>query len=431
MQSLEETEMIIISDYTKQKYKKAINNKINKDKDKISAVEESRKYEKLFLESDSKIKADVNQYMNDFNTNIKSIKKEMIKLNDDFKNDLLNLMNTLKKNYNNFINLLYNDSLKIKNFDNNDTSKKEIEEYLNYEIKLDDSFEILKAIKRDKYIIKIIKENEKNAIENESNHKKYHITKNLAYTGTDIFNIAKIIYDYGFKTIDTDLYNLDIEKNKLKIVQYCTKFLNFNFDTNEYGKEGGFYNNAEEKCFNELLFSDERYLIKFLFCLNYFRTSGKYELKTEIFNLIKSVFCKAADYLIENDNKKISHFLIILSQTFYLMKDGKKYFLQKELKNCPYFRDTKFWINDLEDIIQNEIDKFEEQTIKNNIVFSEDRKKKKIEEIVFSKMASIIASLNGFEFEKEKMDEILSPFITKYKLSDQSKNTINSLIQAK
>ena len=120
-----------------------------------------------------------------------------------------------------------------------------------------------------------------------------------------------------------------------------------------------------------------------------------------------------------------------LRQTFYLMKDGKKYFLQKEIKNCEYFRDTKFWINDLEDIIKNEIDKFEDQTIKNNIVFSEDRKKKKIEEIVFSKMASIIASLNGFEFEKEKMDEILSPFITKYKLSDQSKNTINSLIQAK
>ena len=431
IKSLEETEMIIISDYTKQKYKIAINNKIYKDKDKDDAIEDSRKYEEIFLESDSKIKGEVNQYMTEFNTNIKIIKNDMIKLNDNFKNDLLNLMNTLKKNYNTFINLLYNDSLKIKNFDNNDTSKKEIEEYLNYEIKLDDSFEILKAIKRDKYIIKIIKENEKNAIENESNHKKYHITKNLAYTGTDIFNIAKIIYDYGFKTIDTDLYKLDIEKNKLKIVQYCTKFLNFNFDTNEYGKEGGFYNNAEEKCFNELLFSDERYLIKFLFCLNYFRTSGKYELKTEIFNLIKSVFCKAADYLIENDNKKISHFLIILSQTFYLMKDGKKYFLQKEIKNCEYFRDTKFWINDLEDIIQNEIDKFEEQTIKNNIVFSEDRKKKKIEEIVFSKMASIIASLNGFEFEKEKIDEILSPFITKYQLSKESKNTINSLVQAK
>jgi hypothetical protein len=431
IKSLEETEMIIISDYTKQKYKIAINNKTYKDKDKDDAIEDSRKCEEIFLESDSKIKGEVNQYMTEFNTNLKIIKKDMIKLNDDFKNDLLNLMITLKKNYNNFINLLYNDSLKIKNFDNNDTSKKEIEEYLNYEIKLDDSFEILKAIKRDKYIIKIIKENEKNAIENESNHKKYHITKNLAYTGTDIFNIAKIIYDYGFKTIDTDLYNLDIEKNKLKIVQYCTKFLNFNFDTNEYGKEGGFYNNAEEKYFNELLFSDERYIIKFLFCLNYFRTSGKYELKTEIFNLIKSAFCKIADYLIENDNKKISHFLIILSQTFYLMKDGKKYFLQKEIKNCEYFRDTKFWINDLEDIIKNEIDKFEDQTIKNNIVFSEDRKKKKIEEIVFSKMASIIASLNGFEFEKEKMDEILSPFITKYKLSDQSKNTINSLIQAK
>ena len=431
MQSLEETEMIIISDYTKQKYKKAINNKINKDKDKISAVEESRNCEKLFLESDSKIKADVNQYMNDFNTNIKSIKKEMIKLNDDFKNDLLNLMNTLKKNYNTFINLLYNDSVKIKNFDKNDIFKKEIEEYLNYEIKPDDSFEIVKAIKRDKYIIKIIKENEKNAIENENNHKKYHLTKNLIYTSTDIFNIVKIIYDYGFQTIDTDLYKLDKEKKKLKIVKYCSKFLNFNFDTNEYGKEGGFYNKEEEKYFNELIFSDEEYLIKFLYCLNYFRTTGKYELKIETFNLIKSVFCKVADNLIEKDNKKISNFLIILSQTFYLMKNGKKYFLQKELKNCEYFRDSKFWINNLEDMIKDEKEKFDIQTAKNNLIFSEDKKKKKMEEIVFTKIASIIASLNGFELEKEKIDEIISSTLTKYKLSDETINTINLLLQSK
>ena len=427
IKSLEETEMIIISDYTKQKYNKAINNKFNKDKD--GAIEESRECEKLFLESDSKLKGEVNQYMNDFNTNIKIIKKEMIKLNDDYKNDLLNIMSTLKKNYNNFINLLYNDSLKIKNFDKNDIFKKEIKEYLNYEIKSDNSFEILNNIKREKYIIKIIKENEKNAIENESNHKKYHVTKNLVYTNKDIFNIVKIIYDYDFKTIDTDLYKLDIEKNKLKIVQYCSKFLNFNFDTNEYGKEGGFYNNAEEKCFNELIFSDEEYLIKFLYCLNYFRTTGRYELKKETFNLIKSVFCKAADNLIKKDNKTISYLLIILSQTFYLMKDGEKYFLQKEIKNCAYFRDPNFWINDLEDMIKNEMEKFEMQATKNKLVFSEERKKKKMDEIVFSKMASIIASLNGFDLEKEKIDEIMSPIITKYKLSDETIQAINSLIQ--
>lgn len=429
IKSLEETEMIIISDYTKQKYKKAINNKINKDK--YEAIEESRECEKVFLESDSKIKGEVNQYMNDFNTNIKNIKKEMIKLNDDFKNDLLNIMNKLKKNYNSFINLLYNDSVKIKKFDDNDTFKKEIEEYLNYEIKPDDSFEILKAIKRDKYIIKIIKENEKNAIENENNHKKYHLTKNLAYTSTDVFNIVKTIYDYGFQMIDTDLYKIDIEKKKLKIVKYCSKFLNFNFDTNEYGKEGGFFNNAEEKYFNELLFSDEEYLIKFLYCLNYFRTTGKYELKIETFNLIKSVFCKIANYLIEKDNKKISNFLIILSQTFYMMKDGNKYFLQKELKNCQYFRNPKFWISNLEDMIQDEKEKFDSQTAKNKLKFSEDKKKKKMEEIVFTKIASLIASLNGFELEKEKIDEILSPSITKYKLSDETIKTINLLIQSK
>jgi hypothetical protein len=207
--------------------------------------------------------------------------------------------------------------------------------------------------------------------------------------------------------------------------------LNFNFDTNEYGKEGGFYNKDEEKYFNELLFSDEEYLIKFLYCLNYFRTTGRYELKRETFNLIKSVFCKAADNLIEKDNKKISSFLIILSQTFYLMKDGQKYFLQKELKNCEYFRTPKFWINSLEDMIEDEKENFKRQSIKNGLIFSDDKKKKKMDEIVFTKIASIIASLNGFELEKEKIDEILSPSISKYKLPDEIIKTINSLIEAK
>ena len=207
--------------------------------------------------------------------------------------------------------------------------------------------------------------------------------------------------------------------------------MNFNFDTNEYGKEGGFYNKEEEKYFNELIFSDEEYLIKFLYCLNYFRTTGKYELKIETFNLIKSVFCKVADNLIEKDNKKISNFLIILSQTFYLMKNGKKYFLQKELKNCEYFRDSKFWISNLEDMIKDEKEKFDIQAAKNNLIFSEDKKKKKMEEIVFTKIASIIASLNGFELEKEKIDEIISSTITKYKLSDETINTINLLLQSK
>ena len=106
-------------------------------------------------------------------------------------------------------------------------------------------------------------------------------------------------------------------------------------------------------------------------------------------------------------------------------------YLQKELKNCEYFRDSKFWISNLEDMIKDEKEKFDIQAAKNNLIFSEDKKKKKMEEIVFTKIASIIASLNGFELEKEKIDEIISSTITKYKLSDETINTINLLLQSK
>ena len=69
IKSLEETERSTIYDYTKDKYKKAIFNK--PPKETYELIDDSRECEKVFLESDFKIKNDVNQYMNDFNSNIK------------------------------------------------------------------------------------------------------------------------------------------------------------------------------------------------------------------------------------------------------------------------------------------------------------------------------------------------------------------------
>ena len=43
------------------------------------------------------------------------------------------------------------------------------------------------------------------------------------------------------------------------------------------------------------------------------------------------------------------------------MNNGKKYFLQEEIKNKEFFLNNEFWIEFMEDMINKELIKFENQ----------------------------------------------------------------------
>ena len=432
IESLEETEIAIIEEYTKKKYRKVLNKQKNKDKDKDKCAKESLVLERDYLNSEEEIKEKANNYIDEYNNNLKSIKPKMNNLNEDTKNEIKNIFEKMKNNYSNLINSLDNESNIITNIDNNDIFKKEAGEFLNYRIKKDENCEILKIINLDKYAVKIANEEEKNLIENENfkavpKHKK--LTKTLTYTNEDIYNMVKIFYDYSFEMVDKDKYSLEKEKNKILISKLLGKVLHYNFETHE--NETEVISEDNKKKLLNLVFSNDEYIIKFLVTLNNYRATGRYEMSNDTFNNIKLVFDKIADKLLIQKNKRMSCFLIILSQTFYVMKDGSKYFLQKEVKNKEFFRSVEFWKDYLEDLIIQELEKFEEESKRNSIVYSEERKNKKINDILFSKIASLITSLNGFELERDKIDNILKPLMDKYKLPEDLKESIFSLINAK
>ena len=356
IESLEETEIAIIEEYTKKKYRIVLNKQKNKDKDKDKCAKESLVLERDYLNSEEEIKEKANNYIDEYNNNLKSIKPKMNNLNEDTKNEIKNIFEKMKNNYSNLINSLDNESNIITNIDNNDIFKKEAGEFLNYRIKKDENCEILKIINLDKYAVKIANEEEKNLIENENfkaipKHKK--LTKTLTYTNEDIYNMVKIFYDYSFEMVDKDKYSLEKEKNKILISKLLGKVLHYNFETHE--NETEVISEDNKKKLLNLVFSNDEYIIKFLVTLNNYRATGRYEMSNDTFNNIKLVFDKIADKLLIQKNKRMSCFLIILSQTFYVMKDGSKYFLQKEVKNKEFFRSVEFWKDYLEDLIIQEL----------------------------------------------------------------------------
>ena len=409
---LEQTEISILDDYIQSVYNIQIinyNDKINKTEE---LVNESHKHENSFLISKQNMKDIFRNFLNEYNLNMKEIKIGMTKLNEECNNCLINIIKIIKESYNNLYNLIDDAMVKIENFDkNNKNFEKGYSEYLNNEIKEEELFNILDA---EKYKIKIIKEEEKNSLEkeksklqknniNNSNNNNNKKTHNLLINAKDIYNIVEKIYSYNFETIDKDEYILSIEKNRLEILNFTSKILGYNFLTNQLTKCESL-SQEELNNFNNLIFSNELYLIEFLTRLNSFRTTGKFELTVNLFNFIKTIFDKAADNLLIKQNIKVINYLIILSQTFYIIKDEQKYFLQKEINKKEYFRTVDFWYNKLDNSISQEFERFEEELKDKNIDLNEEKKRKKKEEILFTRFISFITSLNGFELEKEKIE---------------------------
>jgi hypothetical protein len=424
---LEEVEILLVDNYIKNTY----NIDLKRGKDNIefsdNVIKEAHIYENDFLQTKSDLQNNVKKFVAEYNNKLGEIKIKMKKFNEDSDNGLLKIIQIIKDNCDNLLVLSNNASTNINNINNNINDKEK--EYFTYEVKEED---LLKSFKTNDYNIKILEPKERNSIEtkifNDKNNRK---KKSIVITAGDIYNIVSKLYEYKFDTINKDGFDLDLEKKKIETIDKANKILGYNFDLHIFIKTEKMSENELNE-YIDFIFTKEIYLLKFLECLNNYRSTGRYEISNDLFEILKRIFDKAADYLIDhNTNKDLYNLLIILSQTFYIQKGGEKYFLQKELKKKEFFRSVKFWTDHLQEIIDEELANFENDIKKNKLIISDQKRQKKIEELLFTKIISLIASLNGFELEKEKVDEIILPIIKKYNLSDEVKESILSLIEAR
>ena len=424
IKSLEEVENIIVDEYLKATYKIDLNT-VNTNKEQL--INDCHNLEKTFNDSKEEIKDIIKKYVIEYNSNIKDIKTKMSNLNEESKKNIKDILSIMKK----YLSALLDDSIKeIDNFDNRKSFEDGYSNYLNYEIKEEELFE---GLKEEKYSMKIINNEEKNITDLE-----YYKTKNIKNNNNkkinaitisidDIYNIVEKIYNYKFELINKEEYNLEIEKQKINISEMTNKLLGYNFHLYEE-IERKIMKENELNDFINIIFEKDEYLIEFLTRLNNYRSTGKLELSDDLFNSIKIIFDKASDNLLIKNNKKISDCLIILSQTFYVMKNNEKYFLQKELKKKEYFNSVDFWKNSIENSIVLELERFGDELKKNNIVLDEKKKQKKLDEILFTKIVSFITCLNGFELNREKIDNILIPLMNKYNVKEEMKQSIFPLL---
>ena len=398
----QDVENSIIEDYFKIKSKNS----------KEQLIYECRKSENDFILLSRDINNMINEYKSKYNSKMKQLKNEMLELNKNINIDILNIVQIAKNELNNSMILLDKEIQSLKNYDlNNMEYNDNFKKYLIYQLKEDELKDLLKP---NKYKISIINK-DKIKLQN----------SNLDVNSLDIYNIVDIFYSYHFEMIDKTVYNSAIEKNKLNIVENIGKLLGYDFNKKKKKKIEKF-SEKEINTFINFLFTKEDYIIKFLTCLNNYRANGNLEFLEDQYNIFKIIFSKASDYLLKNKNEKIYYFLIILSQTFYKIIEGKKYYLVNEIKEKQFFLQINFWSEFIEKMINAELMKLEHILNDNNI--TEEKKNSRKNDIIVSKLFSIVPSLNYFNLEKNSINSILLPIINKYNLSEEKKQILFSML---
>jgi len=410
METYAEIESKVVDNYISKKYNKHL--MITNNEPLQTNIEQAKYLEKTFFdfEEGSKIK-----FFND----LKEMENKAIKVFNEMKSTVGYIIITLKNTGTEYLDLLQKEidsiwkiDLKINQKNDNKSDTKE-------EINLKNNYDL----NNFKYKIKII-ENPNVRVEEEENdigirkrtEEILFEDNEITLKDEDIYDIVYTLYNYDFKLLNKTDYNLDIEKEKIKVIKLTEKLLSF--DTSNNIDEN--ITDEEINMLYELLNNIDN-LEKFYVILNNHRATGRYSMTERAFNIIKNIFYKALDYLSKNNQKKIEELTIILSQTFYMIKDKKKIYLQEGIKDHDLFKNKEFWEHHLNEIINDELKKMEKDEKDGNIILSKQCKNNKIKEIIVTKLVPFSNYMSDFGVPKEMILSIINPIMDKYNLDENSR----------
>ena len=426
IQSYSDIESTVIDDYISKTYNKHL---IGLNKDTLeNNIIKAQYLERTFLQFEEKSK---NQFMEE----LKKMEDKTNKIFNKMKDSVNQIIAFLKNNRTEYLDILKKEVDSIWKVESNSNEDKSKQEKINIEDK--NNF---------KYKIKIIEQpfvrvedettetiNEKNEKVKEGNNtikKKRTLTESsifdaheLFLTEQDIYSIISTIYSYDLQLINKSEYNLEKEKQKLKTIELTKKLLEFDLTDKD--------EKITKEEINELyqLTEDKGNLYKFLITLNNYRASSNFEMEEKLFDILKVIFNKCQDYLVSKRDTELEELLIILSQTFYIKKDGKKIYLTELIKDHKLFKMNEFWENALNEKINEELIKFEKVIKKGIMIVSPENRERKIKEIIMTKLIPFTSYMKDFGGTKEMILNIINPIMDKYNFDENSRNMSLTLLE--
>ena len=397
----------------------------------------------------------VKKIEDDYKTSIgvvKSIENKYMSISKEAKENIRKILSELLNGFKEFI---FDCMLFLKNCYKLPLS--EIDIYMNDIIQLDETVNFdqiilscykseqdLESINPQKYTLKFFQKNDselkndnkENNNEKETKNKSKIKRSNSTPASEECFQELDFLQEQemfmtikkmmeNFELLDSNNYNLNIEEEKLRCKYLTLKILSFAPISKLYSDKIPQITDEEVEELEKMLVVKENRVI-FIQKLSQFRTRGIFEIPPREYNILNKLFNKIVQ-TIENDFDYDSALnIIILSQTYFMIKGGKKEYLQKQMMNNELFKTKKFWETYANSSITKEIA---------NCVISENAEDHDIEEsysnIVFATLLPMTDNMIDFGLDINIVEEIILPFVKKYKFSSELETTITSIIDAK
>ena len=137
----------------------------------------------------------------------------------------------------------------------------------------------------------------------------------------------------------------------------------------------------------------------------------------------------------ENDNNdkkildlQIAKITIILSQTFYCLKNEQKVYIQNELNNEIYHSED-FWKQLIKLNIEEEIKKCKNNDKSNDNIENEENINIIENRISLAQIIPHIGGMYGFGLKKETIQKIILPFFDEYNINEENQKIIIEIIE--
>ncbi len=160
--------------------------------------------------------------------------------------------------------------------------------------------------------------------------------------------------------------------------------------------------------------------------LSQFRTRGIFEIPEKEYQILSRLFNEIAKLVESEEDYDSAVNIIILSQTYYINKNGQKEYLQKQIMNNSLFKTQKFWEMYANYSITREL---------SNCIIGENAEDHDIEEsysnIVFAQLIPMADNMIDFGLDINIVESIILPIVKKYKFSQELTESLTSTIEAK
>ena len=325
----------------------------------------------------------------------------------------------------------------------------EIDTYINEIVSLDEyskfdklikssykNYNILKPINTEKYTLTFFKANQNNNINNINitNNNNSIIEEGLQEMDfvqeEEIFMTIKKMIE-NFELLDKKNFDLVVEEEKLRCKYLTLKILSFAPTNKLYANQISKITLDEVEEVDDMLQKKMNRVI-FIQKLSQFRTRGIFEFPEREYNILSRLFNKIVKIIESEQDYESAINIIILSQTYYLIKNNQKEYLQKTIMNNELFKTKKFWETFVNYSINKEIELSQKTDEKNGVVINDKKEKEeKYSNIVSAQLVPITVNMIDFGLDINIVEEIILPIIKQYKISTEFAEVVMTTINMK